>query len=361
MNPSPVHIGVVGCGYWGPNLIRNFQALPDCRVLCACDCSPERLRHMQALYPQIRTTALFDELVCDPRLDAVAIATPVRWHHAMAKRSLEAGKHVFIEKPMAASVAECRELLDLAEAHGRVVFVGHTFIYSPAVRRIREIIQGGELGEIQYISARRLNLGLFQKDINVAWDLAPHDISIILYTLGKGPVAVNCQGKAHVHPQIEDVTNMTLHFENGGLATIQSSWLDPNKVREMTFVGSRKMLLYNDLEPNEKIKIYDKRVERPPHYDTFAEFHYAYHYGDMHAPYLRQYEPLRMQCQHFLDCVRTESVPESSGYDGLQVVEILEAATRSLRQRGAEIGIESSRPEGRRARASAEAGERGAA
>jgi predicted dehydrogenase len=336
---APVNVAVVGCGYWGPNLVRNFLSLSDCRVLQACDCCPERLQHMQGLYPQVQATICFDDVVRDERVDAVAIATPVRWHFEMAKRCLEAGKHVFIEKPMAASVAECRMLLKIAEARQRVIFVGHTFIYSPAVRRIREIIQAGELGEIQYISARRLNLGLFQKDINVAWDLAPHDISIILYALKKRPVAVNCQGKAHVHPQIEDVTSMTLHFDNGGLATIQSSWLDPNKVRDMTFVGSRKMLLYNDLEPNEKIKIYDKRVERPPHYDTFAEFHFSYHYGDMYSPYLRQYEPLRMQCQHFLDCLRTGDTPETSGYDGLQVVEILEAATCSLRQKGAEIDL----------------------
>ncbi len=340
MNDNEFVVAVVGCGYWGPNLIRNFVSLPSCRVKYACDTNSQRLGHMQSLHPQVSITQCFESVLRDETVHAVAIATPVRFHHQMAKSCLEAGKHVFIEKPMASSAAQCRELLELAEEKGKTVFVGHTFIYSPVVRRIREIIRGGDLGEIQYISARRLNLGLFQTDINVAWDLAPHDISIILFTMGKAPVSVNCQGKAHVNPEIEDVTSMTLHFENGGFATIQSSWLDPNKVREMTFVGSRRMLLYDDLEPNEKIKIYDKRVEAPPHYDTFAEFHYSYHYGDMYAPYIKQFEPLREECQHFLDCARTGRRPESGGYEGFLVVQVLEAATESLRLRGREVKLD---------------------
>jgi predicted dehydrogenase len=257
----------------------------------------------------------------------------------MALKCLNAGKHTFIEKPMASSALECRELIRIAESKGLTIVIGHTFIYSPPVRKIKEIIGNRALGEIQYISARRLNLGLFQTDINVAWDLAPHDISIILFVLGETPVSVNCQGKAHLNPQIEDVTSMTLNFANGAFAIIQSSWLDPNKVREMTVVGSRRMLIYNDLEPTEMIKIYDKRVETPPYYDTFAEFHYSYHYGDMYSPYLKQYEPLKMECQHFLDCIKSGDMPESSGYDGLEVVQILEAASESLRKEGAKVEI----------------------
>jgi predicted dehydrogenase len=240
---------------------------------------------------------------------------------------------------MASSAAECKELIAMAEKKDLKIIIGHTFIYSPPVRKIKEIIADGSLGEIQYISARRLNLGLFQTDINVTWDLAPHDISIILYVLGKAPLSVNCQGKAHVNPDIEDVTSMTLNFDNDGFATIQSSWLDPNKIREMTFVGSKRMLVYNDLEPAETIKIFDKRVETPPYYDTFAEFHYSYHYGDMYSPYLKQYEPLKRECQHFLDCIKTGEKPESSGYDGLQVVQILEAASESLKKEGAKVEI----------------------
>jgi predicted dehydrogenase len=333
------NIAVVGCGYWGPNLIRNFSSLPECKVKYACDIDQNRLSHIESVYPGIGSTTEFDQVIDDPEIDVVTIATPVRFHYEMAKKALKAGKHAFIEKPMASSAAECRELLDLAEDKSLTILIGHTFVYSPPVRKIKEIIGNGDLGEIQYISARRLNLGLFQTDINVAWDLAPHDISIILYTMGKSPISVNCQGRAHVNRDIEDVTSMTLNFENGAFATIQSSWLDPNKIREMTFVGSKRMLVYNDVEPIEKIKIYDKRVETPPHYDTFAEFHYSYHYGDMYSPYLKQYEPLRLECQHFLDCIKTGEKPESSGYEGLKVVRILEATSESLKREGAKVDI----------------------
>jgi predicted dehydrogenase len=334
-----LNIAVAGCGYWGPNLIRNFNSLSGCHVKIACDLDNSRLQHMQSLYPTVYTSTDFDRVIDDREIDAVAIATPVRFHFEMAKKSLEAGKHTFIEKPMASSTAECCELITLAEKNDLTLIIGHTFIYSPPVRKIKEIIDHGSLGEIQYISARRLNLGLFQTDINVAWDLAPHDVSIILYVLEKAPISVNCQGKAHVNPDIEDVTSMSLNFEKGGFATIQSSWLDPNKIREMTFVGSKRMLVYNDLEPAETIKIYDKRVETPPYYDTFAEFHYSYHYGDMYSPYLKQHEPLKMECQHFLDCIKTGKTPESSGHEGLQVVQILEAASESLKKAGARVEI----------------------
>lgn len=218
--------------------------------------------------------------------------------------------------------------------------VGHTFVYSPTVRRIKTIINNGDLGKIQYISSRRLNLGLFQKDINVAWDLAPHDISIILYVLGKSPTGVNCQGKAHFTKGIEDVTNMTLTYDNGMFAIIQSSWLDPNKVREMTFVGDKQMLVYDDTEPLEKIKIYDKRVEVPAHYDTFAEFQYSYHYGDVYSPYVKQAESLKFETQDFVDAITSGRSPDANSLQGLQVVEILEAASNSLENGGAQIAIE---------------------
>lgn len=339
MRGRVINVAVVGCGYWGPNLVRNFNALTGCRVKRICDTDHGRLEHMKALYPGVETTERVEEVIDDPEIDAVAIATPVRFHFEMGKKSLEAGKHTFIEKPMAMSSADGFRLNELAERHNLTLMVGHTFIYSSPVRKIREIIKNGDLGDILYISSRRLNLGLFQKDINVAWDLAPHDISIILYVLDATPLSVNCQGKAHFTEGIEDVTNMTLSLSNGGFSAIQSSWLDPNKVREMTFVGTKKMLLYDDLEPIEKIKVYDKRVEAPPHYDTFAEFHYSYHYGDMHSPYIRQTEPLKVECQQFLDCIRTGDRPNSSGTDGLRVVQVLEASTESLRNRGCEVPI----------------------
>jgi predicted dehydrogenase len=334
-----LNIAVVGCGYWGPNLIRNFSSIGECKVKVACDINKDRLAHLKSVYPTIETTKEFENVINDPEIGAIAIATPVRMHYEMGQKSLRAGKHTFIEKPMASSSSECREMIEIAESQKLTIVVGHTFIYSPPVRKIKEIINQGDFGEIQYISSRRLNLGLFQQDINVAWDLAPHDISIILYILERIPTSVNCQGKAHVNPNIEDVTSITLNFPNGGFATIQSSWLDPNKIREMTFVGSKRMLVYNDLEPIEKIKIYDKRVEFPPHYDTFAEFHYSYHYGDMYSPYLTQWEPLKMQCEHFLDCIKTGKKSASSGYEGLKVVQILEAASESLKREGAKVEI----------------------
>lgn len=334
-----IKIAMAGCGYWGPNLIRNFISLSDCKVRRICDVDSERLSHLKSLYPSVETTQDFNKVTKDPEINAVVIATPVRFHFEMAKKSLQAGKHTFIEKPMASSVAECKELIEIAEDKKLTLMVGHTFVYSAPVQKIKEIIDSGDLGEIQYISSRRLNLGLFQKDINVAWDLASHDISIILYIMKEPPVSVNCQGKAHVNLDIEDVTNMTLNFAGGGLAIIQSSWLDPNKVRKITVVGNKKMLIYDDIEPIEKIKIYDKRVEIPPHYDTFAEFQYAYHYGDMHSPYIKMVEPLKVESQHFLDCIKNDTKPLSSGHDGLQVVQVLEASSRSLEQGGAEVRV----------------------
>jgi predicted dehydrogenase len=339
MKTKELNIGIVGCGYWGPNLIRNFNFLEYSNMKAVCDTDGDRLAYIKKLYPDVETVKEFDSLINDRNIDAIGISTPVKWHYKMARAALQAGKHTYIEKPMASSVAECIELIKIAEEQNLTLMVGHTFIYSPPVRKTKKIIDHGDLGEIQYINARRLNLGLFQTDINVTWDLAPHDISIILYILGKVPLSVNCQGKAHVNPNIEDVTSLTLNFENDTFASIQSSWLDPIKIREMTFVGSKRMLLYDDIEPNEKIKIYDKRVETPPYYDTFAEFHYSYHYGDMYAPHIKQYEPLRRQCQHFLDCIRTGEKLQSSGYEGLQVVQILEAALQSLKKDGAKVDI----------------------
>jgi predicted dehydrogenase len=255
-------------------------------------------------------------------------------------QSLLADKHTFVEKPMVSNVREGKLLVQTAQNLGLTLMVGHTFVYSPAVRKIKEIVDSKELGDIQYIAARRLNLGLFQKDINVAWDLTPHDISIINYVIEDPPVSINCQGKAHINPDIVDITNMVLNYANGRIATIQSSWLDPNKVRDMTFVGSKKMLVYDDLEPMEKIKIYDKHVEIPPYYDTYAEFHYSYHYGDTYAPYIKQYEPLKKECQHFLDCIRTGEKPESCGLEALKIVQILEAADKSLNNGGGKVVLE---------------------
>ena len=334
-----IKVGVVGCGYWGPNLIRNFRSLPDCNLKLMCDISEPRLKHLRALYPEVHGATDFNHALNGAGLDAIVIATAVRFHYPMAKASLLAGKHTFIEKPMAASAQECEELIEIARKKGLVLMTGHTFLYSPAVRKIKEIVDKGDIGEIRYICARRLNLGLFQKDINVAWDLAPHDISIIQYIMDEQPIAINCQGSAHVTPGIEDVTTMWLSFEKQRTAIIHSSWLDPRKVREMTIVGSQRMIVYDDVAQQEKIRIFDARVERPPHYDTFAEFHYAYHYGDVYSPYLKQEEPLKTECQHFLDCINNGVTPLTSGQKGLELVQILEASSQSLKRGGGSVGL----------------------
>jgi predicted dehydrogenase len=335
----PIVVGIVGCGYWGPNLVRNFRGLSNCNLRAMCDTSEARLKHMRSLYSDVEGVTDFGHLLNGVALDAVVVATPVKHHYSLAKASLLAGKHTLIEKPMASSSAECEDLIDIAKRNGLVLMVGHTFLYSAPVRKITEIVQAGDIGEIRYINSRRLNLGLFQNDINVAWDLAPHDISIILHVLGESPQTVNCQGNAHVTPGIEDVTNISLSFRQKRFATIQSSWLEPRKVRDMTIVGTRRMIVYDDLQTHEKIRIYDVRVERPPHYDTFADFHYSYHYGDSYIPHVQQEEPLKAECQHFLDCIENRLTPLTSGHEGLELVRILEAASTSLKGRGAPVTL----------------------
>jgi predicted dehydrogenase len=311
--------------------------MTGCQLATMCDISGERLKHLRQLYPEVKGEMNYERMLTDGSVDAVAVATSVKMHFPMAKAALESGKHTLIEKPMASSAAQCEELIEIAAKNGLVLMVGHTFLYSPAVKKIKEIVDRGDLGQIRYICARRLNLGLYQKDINVAWDLAPHDISIILHLLQEFPESVNCCGSAHVTPGVEDVTSMCLRFSHDRSAIIHSSWLDPRKVREMTIVGSKRMVVYDDVAQQEKIRIFDARVERPPHYDTFAEFHYAYHYGDTYAPYLKQEEPLKSECQHFIECIEGSKRPLSCGVRGMELVRILEASSASLRQGGSRI------------------------
>ena len=265
MMQESIAIGVVGCGYWGPNHARNFNQLQGSRLTAVCDTDPVRLETMRFLHPEATRFRDYDEMLAGSELGAIAIATPLKQHFSLAKKALLAGKHVMVEKPLASTSVECRELIDLAAEHGLTLMVGHTFLYSAPIQMIDGLIKAGDLGEIRYINSRRLSLGLFQKDINVVWDLAPHDLSIILHLVGKTPLAVNCQGNAHVTPGIEDVSNLSLSFPGGRFATVQNSWLEPRKVRQMTIVGTRKMIVYDDIEPMEKIRIYDTRVERPPH------------------------------------------------------------------------------------------------
>lgn len=333
-------VAVIGCGYWGPNLVRNFVQSNKVQDLICCDLDSKRLARMKSLYPSVTVLTDYKELLGVQDLDAVAVATPVKTHYPIAKEFLSQGKHVFIEKPFTHSYESALELVKLAEEKKSVLMVGHTFEYTAAVNKIRDIVESGELGKILYISCIRVNLGLFQPDINVVWDLAPHDISVIQYILGEAPVSVNCQGQAHFKPEIEDVATTTLNFRNGVIAFIHNSWLDPNKIRKTTIVGTKKMLLYDDIENQEKIKIYDKGVDVPPYYDTFADFQLAYRYGDIYSPRIEDFEPLRKICDHFLCCVREGKVPHTDGYNGMRVVSILEAASKSLKMSGKAVPVQ---------------------
>lgn len=324
-------VGVIGLGYWGPKLARNFHELPDATLEWGCDLDQSRLDHFRGLYPEARTTRNYRDVLASDA-EAVCIATPVGTHYRLAMEALRAGKHVLVEKPMATCVGHAEEIIAEGDRQGRIVMVGHTFVYNPAVVAMKEIIASGYLGEVYYINATRVNLGLFQSDINVVWDLAPHDISILLYVLGVEPVAASARGGVYVQQEkgLHDVVYLSLYFPNGVLADIRVSWLDPCKIRRYTVVGSRKMLVYDDVDPDNKISIYDKGVEAPPHSDTEEEFRLSYRNGEA-VPYpLKWIEPLKVECQHFLDCIRQGAEPRSSGRVGLEVIKVLEAAQCSL-------------------------------
>jgi predicted dehydrogenase len=329
-----LRIGVVGCGYWGPNLVRNFSQIPGSQVPIICDLKEERLKHVQSLYPFVKTTTKFEDLLDDGDLDAICVATPVGSHYDLAKRCLEAGKHVLVEKPLTRSVREAEDLVERADKNKRVLMTGHTFVYTAAVNKIKDLIRSDELGEIFYVGAARVNLGLFQEDINVLWDLAPHDVSIMNYILDSEPVSVATRGAAYIQKTIEDVAFMTLEYPNGVLAHVHVSWLDPCKIRRTTVVGSKKMLVYDDVVTLEKIRVYDKGVNVQPHYDSFGEFHLAYRFGDIFVPRLDDSEPLKVECAHFLECVRNGTEPRSGGPEALAVVRAIEAANLSLKQGG---------------------------
>jgi len=335
-----LRIGVIGCGYWGPNLIRNFSHLKDTQVVVCADLDEKRLAHMRTLYPGIETTLDYRQVVTRGDIDAVVVATPPETHCPISLEALRAGKHVFVEKPLAISPAEGASMVEEAARQKRVLLVGHTFVYTAAVNKIKEVIDSGELGDILYISTTRVNLGIFQENINVIWDLAPHDVSILNYVLGGMPESVSTQAGSYIRRNVEDVAFLTLRYPNRVLAHVHVSWLNPNKLRSTTVVGSRKMLVYDDVSALEKIRIYDKGVTVTPHYDTFGEFHLSYRYGDILIPKLDDAEPLKVACQHFVDCVQASKTARSSGLHGLEVVRVLDAAMASLRDNGRMIDVE---------------------
>jgi len=334
-----LNVGAIGCGYWGPNLVRNCIEIPEISLEAVSDLDWDRLQHIQTRYPGIPlVTDDFTQLF-DAGIDAVVVSTPPETHHDIVASCIEHGLHVLVEKPLATTSADARHLIDLADRHGRNLMVGHTFEYNPAVRALRDVVASGELGDIHYIDAVRVGLGLFHPTLNVIWDLAPHDISILIHVLGETPIQVSTRGIACVQNAIEDVAYVTLTFPSGILAHIRLSWLDPSKTRRITVVGRQKMIVYDDVEAHEKLKVYDKRVDTIRRTDTFGEFQFAYHYGSIVSPYVRFEEPLRVELLHFADSVRDQRRPLTDGRNGLRVVEVIEAAQRSLEQGGVPVAV----------------------
>jgi predicted dehydrogenase len=339
MQDRIVGIGVVGYGYWGPNLVRNFSNSESSSVVSVSDLDPAKLAVSKRIHPAIATTSDFRDLLRDPKIDAVAIATPVHTHYELALAALRAGKHVFVEKPLAPTSDQVRRLIEEAERRNLVLMVDHTFLYTPAVQKIRQLVHDGSLGEIYYYDSIRSSLGLFQNDVNVIWDLAVHDMSIIQYILNEKPVAVSATGSCHVTGAPENMAHITLFFQSSCVAHVSVNWLSPIKVRQTFIGGSRKMIVYDDVEPTEKIKIYDKGITLDSSSEKAHQLRIGYRAGDMWAPHLAAKEALQTEVEHFIDCLRNGTAPISSGLSGLRVVEILEAASRSIKEQGRPVKL----------------------
>jgi len=331
-------LGQVGLGYWGPNLLRNFQALPTARVKMLCDLSTEALAHAGERYPDLLRTTEYADLLRDAEIGAVVVSSSATTHYRLAQAALEAGKHVFVEKPIALREDEAENLIRLADERDLVLMVGHLLLYHPAVTKLKELLDGGQLGDVYYLYSERRNLGKVRHDENAMWSLAPHDIAVALYLLGEMPAAVSAQGQAYLQPGIEDTVFFTLRFADGRLAHSHVSWLDPHKVRRLTVVGSRQMAVFDDVEPSEKLRIYDKGVDRMPEYASYGDA-LTLRFGDIYAPHLEMQEPLRLECQHFVDCVAHGRQPLSDGRNGLAVLRVLERLQRSLDSEGSLVRL----------------------
>jgi len=329
-----INFGLVGIGYWGPNLARNLNSTENAQLSWICDCDQNALARVAAAYPKAQTTTSLDEMLAAPNLDAVVVATPARSHFELARACLKSGKHVLVEKPLAMSTAECDELIDIAGGKGLKLMVGHTFLYSPPALKLKELIDAGEIGDVYYAYSTRANLGQIRKDVNAMWNLAPHDIAIFLHLFGKPPISVSAKGITRIQPGIEDVVFMYLDFPGNITAHVHVSWLDPGKVRKLTLVGSKKMVIYDDVDPDSKIQIYDKGVTKVGNsaesFTSFGEFQLLLRAGDVLIPKIPATEPLRTECQHFADSIIADEAPLSDGVHGRQVVRILEAADESM-------------------------------
>lgn len=340
---SMINLGIIGCGYWGPNLLRNFLEVAQTRVQVVAELDEARLKYLAQKYPSLKTTKDYEEILRSD-IEAVVIATPAATHYALAKEALAHKKHVLVEKPLAMTSSEAEELISLAEKNKCTLMVGHTFEYNPAVQALKRYVQGGELGQPYYIYSQRLNLGVIRQDVNALWNLAPHDISILIYLLEKMPVSVVARGYDFIQPGIEDLVFLTLQFSDELVAHVHVSWLDPSKVRRMTLVGSRKMIIYDDTA-EAKLKIHEKGITRENiheclgRFDDFGEFQLLKSAGNVVLPRIDFVEPLRLEADHFVDCIVKGKRPLTDGENGLRVVRVLEAAQRSLKNKGQIVDI----------------------
>ncbi len=340
MSSPRIRIGVIGYGYWGPNVVRNFVTHAGAEVTMVSDFDERKQASVRASYPSIRTVRDGLELIRDPQVDAVSIATPVSTHYALAKAALEAGKHVLVEKPMTQTVAQAKELVALAKDKNLILMVGHTFVYTGAVQKMRELIDAGEVGELYYFDSARFNLGLLQKDSNVLWDLAPHDLSIVLRLVDERPVSVQAFGQRHIGAQQEEFAFMVLRYKSGFHAHIRCSWISPVKIRQTLLAGSKKMIVFDDVDPSEKVRVYDKGVSLTPgEGQEVTAFNPIYRAGDVLIPALDRTEALKKETGQFLDCIRTGKPSLSDGVAGLEVVQLLEAAESSMKQNGSFITL----------------------
>src|SRR5919197_4174584 len=335
---KPLRVAVIGAGYWGPNLVRNLNEAPGAEPVAVADLSEGGLEPIRKRFPAVRTTTDHRTVFSDPNVDAVAIATPVGTHRRLAEEALAAGKHVFVEKPLAPTSGDAEAIVRAAERAGKTLMVGHTFVYNPAVVMVRGLIETGELGRVNYIDSQRVNLGLHQFDTNVLWDLGPHDVSITLYWLDEEPEWIQATGACFVQPDIEDVVFLMIGFPSGAIAHAHLSWLAPSKLRTMTVIGSKKMVVYDDVQAVEKVKVHDHGVDRL----SGEELRRSYRAGDINSPHIAVTEALQMEMRHFIECVRDGKRPRSDGEAGLRVVRVLEAGMRSLRSGGARVAY---RPE----------------
>ena len=331
-----VRVGVVGLGYWGPNLVRNMARVSE--LAWCCDLSQESRDRYAAQYPQAQFTGDYDELLNDPALDAIALATSVPTHHALGMRALAAGKHVFVEKPLAGSAADARELVDAAERADRRLMVGHLLLFHPALRAVRDLIRSGELGDIYYLYGNRVNLGVVRADENALWSLGAHDVAVLLDLVGERPSEAQARGECYVRPNVEDVVFGYLKFASGTVAHLHLSWLDPHKTRKLTVVGSQKMVVFDDMETDRKVTIYDKSVSLPRSTDSYGEY-VSVRFGDISIPRIPNDEPLRLECQEFVDAIEQARTPRCSGQEGLAVVEVLEAMQTSLDEGGRVVAL----------------------